>query len=176
MVKNKYDTLDNLPGEVLTDIRALADQFLIAFPNINNGGGDPPRHLSAAEKGKAKKLATKKRKASDREAEVAEVEAAAAEATERGGCSGTLRIGSDLTPAQRRAVLQVEQRHGTLPGTIMLGGQQVWIDVTESAQEEPEIETEAQAESPIEVQQEEQPLRRSTRTRTQATSRTGTQG
>ena len=35
MVKNKYDTLDNFPGEVLTDIRALADQFLIAFPNIN---------------------------------------------------------------------------------------------------------------------------------------------
>jgi len=27
--------MDNLPGEVLTDIRALADQFLIAFPNIN---------------------------------------------------------------------------------------------------------------------------------------------
>ena len=36
VVKNKYDTLDNLPGEVLTDIRALADQFLIVFPNINN--------------------------------------------------------------------------------------------------------------------------------------------
>ena len=27
---------DNLSNEVLTDIRALADQFLIAFPNINN--------------------------------------------------------------------------------------------------------------------------------------------
>ena len=33
--KNKYGTLDNLPGEVLTDIRALVDQFLIAFANIN---------------------------------------------------------------------------------------------------------------------------------------------
>jgi len=43
-----------------------------------DGGGDPPRHLSAAEKGKGKKLATKKRKASDREAEVAEAVAAAA--------------------------------------------------------------------------------------------------
>jgi len=32
-----------------------------------DGGGDPPRRLSAAEKGKGKKLATKKRKASDRE-------------------------------------------------------------------------------------------------------------
>ena len=30
-------TLDNLPGEMLTDIRALADHFLIALPNINMG-------------------------------------------------------------------------------------------------------------------------------------------
>jgi len=56
-----------------------------------DGGGDPPRRLTAAEKGNGKKLATKKRKASDREAEVAE-------ATERGGRSGALRIGADLTP------------------------------------------------------------------------------
>ena len=35
MVKYKYDTLDNLPGEVLTDIHALADHFLIALPNID---------------------------------------------------------------------------------------------------------------------------------------------
>jgi len=60
-------------------------------------GGDPPRRLSAAEKGKGKKLATKKRKASDREAKVAEAVAAAAEAAKRGGCSGALRIGVDLT-------------------------------------------------------------------------------
>jgi len=35
---------------VLTDIRALADQFLIAFPNINNRPGflrsTPPLYLS----------------------------------------------------------------------------------------------------------------------------------
>ena len=66
-----------------------------------DGGGDPPRRLSVAEKGKGKKLATKKRKASDREAEVAEAVAAAAEAAERGGRSGALRIGADLTPRQR---------------------------------------------------------------------------
>jgi len=29
--------MDNFPGEVFTDIHALADQFLIAFPNINTG-------------------------------------------------------------------------------------------------------------------------------------------
>ena len=87
-----------------------------------DGGGDPPRRLSAAEKGKGKKLATKKRKASDREAEVAEAVAAAAEAAERGGRSGALRIGADLTPCQRRAVLEAEARHGSPLGTIMLGG------------------------------------------------------
>jgi len=63
-----------------------------------DGGGDPPRRLSAAEKGKGKKLATKKRKASDREAEIEEAVAAPAEAAERGGRSGALRIGADLTP------------------------------------------------------------------------------
>ena len=59
--------------------------------------------------------------------------AAAAEEAERGGRSGALRIGADLSIAQRRAVLQVEARHGTPPCTIMLGGQRVRIDVTESA-------------------------------------------
>ena len=111
-----------------------------------DGGGDPPRRFSAAEKGKGKKLATNKRKASDREAEVAEAVVAAAEATEKGGRSGALRIGVDLSTAQRQAVLEVEARHETPPSTIMLGGQRVRIDVTESAQEEPEVE--AQAEDP----------------------------
>ena len=94
-----------------------------------DGGGDPPRRLSAAQKGKGKKLATKKRKASDREVDVGEAVAAAAEAAERGGRSGALRIGADLMPCQRRAVLEVEQRHKTPPGTIMLGGQRVKIAV-----------------------------------------------
>jgi len=142
-----------------------------------DGGGDPPRRLSAAEKGKGK-LATKKRKASDRDAEVAEAIAAAAEAAERGGQSGALRIGADLTPRQRHAVLEAEARHGSPPGTIMIGGQRVRINVRDPAQEDTDTETEAeaQAEGPAEVQLQEQPLRRSTRTRTQATPRTGTQG
>ena len=42
------------------------------------GGDDPPRRLTAAEKGKGKKVMTKKRKASDREAEIAEAVATAA--------------------------------------------------------------------------------------------------
>ena len=84
----------------------------------SDGGGDPPRRLSVAEKGKGKKLATKKRKASDREAEVAEAVTAAAEAAERGGRSGALRIGADLTPRQRRVVLEAEALHGSPPGVI----------------------------------------------------------
>ena len=133
-----------------------------------DGGDDQPRRLTAVEKGKGKKLATKKRKANDREAEVAEAVEAAVEAAERGGRSGALRIGSNLMPAQRRAVLQVEAQQGTPPSTIMLGGQCVRINITEPEQEEPETKTEAeaQAEGPIEVQQEEHPLRRLTRART----------
>ena len=95
---------------------------------------------------------------------MAKVVAAAAEAAERGGRLGALRIGADLTPQQRRAVLEVEALHGTPPGTIMLGGQRFRIAVQESAQEDPKTETEA--EGPIEAQQKEQRLRRSTRTRT----------
>jgi len=143
-----------------------------------DGGGDPPRRLSAVEKGKEKKLATKKRKDSDREVEVAEAVAAAAEAAERGGRSGALRIGADLTPRQRHAVLEAEALHGSPPGTIMLGGQRVRIVIRDPAQEDSDTDTEAeaQAEGPAEAQQQEQPLRRSTRARTQAIPRTGTQG
>jgi hypothetical protein len=54
--------------------------------------------LTAAEKGKGKKGMTNKRKASDHEAEIVEAVAAVAEVAERGGRSGALRIGSDLTP------------------------------------------------------------------------------
>jgi len=122
-----------------------------------DGGGDPPRHLSATEKGKGKKLATKKRMASDREAMVAEAVAAAAEAAQRGGRSGALRIGADLTPRQRCAVLETEALHGSSPGTIMLGGQRVRIAVRDPAQEDPDTDTEveAQAEGPAEAQKKE---------------------
>jgi len=125
-----------------------------------------------------KKLATKKRKASDREAEIAKAVAAAAKAAERGGRSGALRIGADLMPQQRRAVLEAEALHGSPPGTIMLGCQRVRIAVRDPAQEDPDIETEAEAQAvgPTEAQQQQQPPRRSTCARTQAIPWTGTQG
>jgi len=40
-------------------------------------------------------------------------------------------------------VLEVERRHRTPPGTIMLGGRRVGINVTDPRQEEPETEAEA---------------------------------
>jgi hypothetical protein len=104
-----------------------------------DGGDDVPRRFIAAEKGKGKKVLAKKRKASDREAKVARA-VTAAEATEAGGRLGSLWIGSELTAAQRRVVLQAEQLHGSPPGTIMLGGRQVRIDVREPSQEETETE------------------------------------
>jgi len=60
----------------------------------------------------------------------------------------------------------------------MLGGQRVRINVRDPAQEDPDTDTEveAQVEGLAEGQEQEEPLRRSTRTRTQATPRTGTQG
>jgi len=140
-----------------------------------DGGDDRTHCLTPVEKGKGKKVATKK-KASDRDAEIAEAVATAAEAADRGGLSGALRIRSDLTIAQRRALLEVEQRHGSPPGTIMLGGQRVRINVTEPGQEELETEAKAQVEGLAEVQQEEQSLRRSTCAHTQAASKTGTHG
>ena len=39
---------------------------------------------------------------------MAEAVAAVVEAAERGGRSGALRIGADLSTAQRRAILEVE--------------------------------------------------------------------
>ena len=102
-------------------------------------GDDAPCRFTAAEKGKGKKVLAKKRKASDCEAKVARA-VTAAEATEAGGRLGSLWIGSELTAAQRRVVLQAEQLHGSPPGTIMLGGRQVRIDVREPGQEETETE------------------------------------
>jgi len=67
-------------------------------------------------------ITSKNRKANDREVEVARAVVAAAEAVEAGGRRGSLRIGSEFTTAQRCIVLEVEQQHGSPPGTVMIGG------------------------------------------------------
>ena len=110
----------------------------------DDGGGDRPRRFTAAEKGKM--VLAKKRKASDGEAEVARAVATAAETVKAGGHRGSLRIGSELMTTQRCGVLVLEQQHGPPPGTVMIGGHQVQIDVREFVQEEPAEETEAHPE------------------------------
>ena len=96
--------------------------------NAGGGPGDedprPPPRLTAQEKGKVKKMITKKkRKFVDVETERAAIVAAAAERAERGGASGGVRIGDQLSPAQRAAVERIEASLGSPPRTVMLGGQ-----------------------------------------------------
>ena len=61
----------------------------------------PPPRLTAQQKVKAKKTTKKKRKRDDVEAERAVAVAAAVEHAERGGSRGGIRLGDQLSPAQR---------------------------------------------------------------------------
>ena len=82
----------------------------------------PPPHLTAQEKGKAKKTTTKKQKLIDVEAERAAAVVAAVEHAERGGARSGVRIVDQLSLAQRAAVERIESLHGSPARTVMLGG------------------------------------------------------
>ena len=78
--------------------------------------------------------------------------AATAEHAERGGRGSGIRIGDQLSPAQRTTVEQLEASLGSPPSTILLGG---WRVALEDAPEgirveevEPQEEIEQQAEQP----------------------------
>ena len=95
--------------------------------NAEGGLGDedprPPPRLPTDVKGKATtKLATKKRKYVDADTERAAGVAAAADRAERGGARSGVQIADQLSPAQRVAIEQVERRHGSPAGTVMLEG------------------------------------------------------
>ena len=94
--------------------------------NIGGGLGDedprPPPCLPSKVKGKAKKLAMKKHKYPDTDTERAVAVVAAIEHVERGGARSGVVIADQLSPAQRAAIEQVEHRHGSLAGTVMLEG------------------------------------------------------
>jgi hypothetical protein len=79
----------------------------------------PPR-LSAEQKQKGKVLSMKMRKRLDPNTERAIAAAEAAERAERGGLGGALRIGEQLSLAQRRAVERAEAHHGGPLGTAMI--------------------------------------------------------
>ena len=100
--------------------------------NARGGPGDedprPPPHLTAQEKGKAKKTMTKKCKFVDADTERATAVASAIERAERGGSRGGVRIADQLSPAQRATVERTETLHGSPPGTVMLGGRRVYLE------------------------------------------------
>ena len=82
-------------------------------------------------KGKAKKLTTKKHKFVDADTARAAAVAAAVEHVERGGARSGVVIADQLSLAQRVAIEQVERRHGSLAGTIMLEGWHVVLEETQ---------------------------------------------
>ena len=101
--------------------------------NAGGGPGDedprPPPRLPTDVKGKVtKKLATKKRKYADADTERAAAVVAAAERAERGGARSGVVITYQLSPAQRAAIEQVEHRHGSPAGTVMLEGRRVALE------------------------------------------------
>ena len=118
----------------------------------NAGGGlgdEDPRPLPcliAQEKGKAKKITTKKRKLVDVETERATAAEATAERAERGGARSGVHIADQLSPAQRAAIKRVESLHGSLAGTIMLGGRCVTLEESQP-QGEPEQQTQSAEQS-----------------------------
>ena len=99
----------------------------------NIGGGPsnnercPPR-LTEQEKGKGPKKTITKKKRKRGDIEVERAAAVAAERVERGGRGSGIRIGDQLSSAQRPTVKELEARHGSPHGTIMLGGQRVSLE------------------------------------------------
>ena len=100
--------------------------------NIGGGPGDedptPSPCLTTQQKGKEKKTTKKKRKFNDVEAERAAAVAAAAERADIGGSGSGIRIGDQLSSAQRATVERIEANLGSPPRTIMLGGWHVSLD------------------------------------------------
>ena len=82
------------------------------------------------------------------------VVAVAAKQAVRGGSRSGVHIGDQLSPAQRAVVERIETRHGSPPGTVMLGG---WRVSLEDSQPQGEIEQQTQsAEQTEDAQQGEQ--------------------
>ena len=79
-----------------------------------------------------KKTTKKKCKRDDVEAERASAVAAAVEHAKRGGAGSGVRIGDQLSPAQRAAVERIEVSLGSPPGTVMLGGRCVSLEESQT--------------------------------------------
>ena len=122
--------------------------------HCKNVGGDPddderhPPCLTEQEKGKGPKktITKKKRKRGDTEAERAATVAAAAERAERGGRGSGICIGDPLSLAQRAIVEELDARHGSPRGTIMLGGYCVPLEDAPEGTRVEEIEPQEETE------------------------------
>ena len=119
----------------------------------NVGGGPsnderrPPR-LTEQEKAKGlkKTITKKKHKCGDIEAERETAMAATTECAERGGRGSGIRIGDQLSPAQRVAVEELETRYGSPCGTIRRGGQHVSLEDAPESTHVEEIEPQEETE------------------------------
>ena len=58
--------------------------------------------------------------------------AAAAELVERGGAGSGIRIGDQLSPAQRATVKRIEASLGSPPTTVMLRGRRVSLEESQT--------------------------------------------
>ena len=57
---------------------------------------------------------------------------ATAEHVERGGSGGGIRLGDQLSPAQRAAIERIETSFGSPPRTIKLGGRRVSLEESQT--------------------------------------------
>ena len=104
--------------------------------NVGGGPDDedprPPPRLTAQQKGKTKMITKKKRKRDDVEAERAAAVVATIEHVERCGVGSGIRIGDQLSPAQRATIKRIETSLGSPSRTIMLGGRRVSLEESQT--------------------------------------------
>ena len=100
--------------------------------NVDGGPGDedrrPPPRQPVEPKGKAtKKLVVRKRKYLDADTARAAVVAEAAERAEAGGRRSGVVIADRLSPGAQARLRQIEDLHGSPPGTMTMAGQRLPI-------------------------------------------------
>ena len=104
--------------------------------NVRGDPGDedlmPLPHLTAQQKEKAKKTTKKKCKFDDVEVERAAAVAATVERAKIGRSGSGIRIGDQLSLAQRAAVERIEASLGSPPRTIMLERQHVSLEESQT--------------------------------------------
>ena len=109
----------------------LSDQ-MAHTKNVGGGSRDddqrPPPRQPIRSKGKAtKQVTSKKRKYPNTETARAAAVAEAAEHAERGGARSGVVIADHLAPDAQGRLREIEQLHGSPPGTVMMIGHRLAI-------------------------------------------------